>query len=77
MYGNLGYTVYRQVLGYYSGENSEDAYGKSRQWVVMAFIIKSPNLCFPLHGTVDQIPYVTMSATNQCTIRHAESIEEG
>lgn len=28
MYSNLGYTVYRQVLGYYSGENTEDAYGK-------------------------------------------------
>jgi N-terminal acetyltransferase B complex catalytic subunit len=26
MYGNLGYTIYRRVLGYYSGE--EDAYGK-------------------------------------------------
>lgn len=30
MYCNLGYTVYRQVLGYYSGENTEDAYGKSK-----------------------------------------------
>ena len=28
MYHNLGYIVYRQVLGYYSGE--EDAYGKIR-----------------------------------------------
>jgi N-terminal acetyltransferase B complex catalytic subunit len=26
MYTNLGYTIYRQVLGYYSGE--EDAYGE-------------------------------------------------
>lgn len=27
MYHNLGYVIYRQVLGYYSGE--EDAYGTS------------------------------------------------
>lgn len=27
MYSNMGYTIYRQVLGYYSGENTEDAYG--------------------------------------------------
>lgn len=40
MYTNLGYTVYRQVLGYYSGENSEDAYGKSER-VVMTCIRKS------------------------------------
>lgn len=39
MYGNLGYTVYRQVLGYYSGENSEDAYGESEQLVVLTTII--------------------------------------
>ena len=26
MYKNLGYTIYRRVLGYYSGE--EDAFGK-------------------------------------------------
>ena len=29
MYKKLGYTVYRQVLGYYSGE--EDAYGNQRE----------------------------------------------
>jgi N-terminal acetyltransferase B complex catalytic subunit len=28
MYTNLGYVIYRQVLGYYSGTLSEDAYGK-------------------------------------------------
>lgn len=27
MYHNLGYIIYRQVLGYYSGDDSEDAYG--------------------------------------------------
>lgn len=27
LYHNLGYVIYRQVLGYYSGE--EDAYGTS------------------------------------------------
>ncbi len=29
MYNNLGYTVYRKVLEYYSGEVDEDAYGKN------------------------------------------------
>ena len=43
MYGNLGYTVYRQVLGYYSGENSEDAYGKSEQLDLITSIQKSPH----------------------------------
>ena len=28
MYKQLGYTVYRQVLGYYSGDPDEDAYGR-------------------------------------------------
>jgi len=27
MYTKFGYTVYRRVLGYYSGPNSEDAFG--------------------------------------------------
>ena len=27
MYGKLGYTVYRRVLDYYSGERDEDAFG--------------------------------------------------
>ena len=27
MYKKFGYSVYRQVLGYYSGPNPEDAYG--------------------------------------------------
>jgi len=26
MYKNFGYTVYRQVIGYYSGPSGEDAY---------------------------------------------------
>ena len=26
MYKKFGYSVYRQVVGYYSGPNSEDAY---------------------------------------------------
>lgn len=28
MYKKLGYSVYRQVLEYYTGETDEDAYGK-------------------------------------------------
>lgn len=28
MYKSLGYTVYRTVLEYYSGDPDEDAYGK-------------------------------------------------
>jgi N-terminal acetyltransferase B complex catalytic subunit len=28
MYNKLGYTVYRTVLEYYSGEVDEDAYGE-------------------------------------------------
>ena len=28
MYKRLGYSVYRTVLEYYSGETDEDAYGK-------------------------------------------------
>jgi hypothetical protein len=33
MYTNLGYVIYRQVLGYYSGAlNTEDAYGKIYLW---------------------------------------------
>lgn len=27
MYTKFGYTVYRRVLGYYSGPNEEDAFG--------------------------------------------------
>lgn len=33
MYKKFGYTVYRQVLGYYSSE--EDAYGKFLGWILM------------------------------------------
>jgi N-terminal acetyltransferase B complex catalytic subunit len=28
MYTKLGYTVYRRVLDYYTGENDEDAFGE-------------------------------------------------
>jgi hypothetical protein len=28
MYTKCGYTVYRRVLDYYTGENDEDAYGE-------------------------------------------------
>lgn len=28
MYTNLGYVIYRTILGYYTGENEEDAYGE-------------------------------------------------
>ena len=38
MYSNLGYTVYRQVLGYYSGENNEDAYGKIQSAKFVLFL---------------------------------------
>ena len=36
MYHRLGYTVYRQVLEYYSGDTDEDAYGKLYQflWII-------------------------------------------
>ena len=27
MYNKFGYTVFRRVLDYYTGENDEDAYG--------------------------------------------------
>jgi ribosomal protein S18 acetylase RimI-like enzyme len=30
MYTKCGYTVFRRVLDYYSGENDEDAYGKQK-----------------------------------------------
>lgn len=33
MYKNLGYTIYRRVLGYYSGE--EDAFGTSIQLLIL------------------------------------------
>ncbi len=29
MYTKFGYTVYRRVLDYYTGENDEDAFGKN------------------------------------------------
>lgn len=29
MYTNLGYIIYRTILEYYSGDQDEDAYGKS------------------------------------------------
>ena len=29
MYESFGYTIYRRVLDYYSGPDSEDAYGNS------------------------------------------------
>ena len=29
LYKALGYVVYRQVIGYYTGKNGEDAFGKS------------------------------------------------
>ena len=34
MYHRLGYSVYRTVLEYYSGDQDEDAYGKAhtRHW---------------------------------------------
>ncbi|KAJ1547896.1 Serine/threonine-protein kinase ulk2, partial [Cladochytrium tenue] len=28
MYGKFGYTVYRRVLGYYTGSSTEDAFGE-------------------------------------------------
>jgi N-terminal acetyltransferase B complex catalytic subunit len=31
MYSKFGYTVYRRVLGYYSGSNNEDAFGGCRR----------------------------------------------
>ena len=32
MYHNLGYSVYRKVLEYYSGEVDEDAFGNILHW---------------------------------------------
>lgn len=29
MYNRLGYVIYRRVLGYYSGDPDEDAFGES------------------------------------------------
>ena len=31
MYKKFGYSVYRQVIGYYSGPNPEDAYGEGNR----------------------------------------------
>jgi N-terminal acetyltransferase B complex catalytic subunit len=31
MYEKFGYTVYRRVLDYYTGENDEDAFGINTQ----------------------------------------------
>ena len=33
MYNSLGYSVYRRVLEYYSGDPDEDAFGKARFFV--------------------------------------------
>lgn len=38
MYQKLGYTIYRTVLQYYSGDPDEDAYGKKSD--LKAFLIK-------------------------------------
>ncbi len=37
MYSKFGYTVYRRVLDYYTGENDEDAFGKIFLSVFMYF----------------------------------------
>ena len=34
MYEHLGYTVYRRVLEYYSGEPDEDAFGQWCYWIL-------------------------------------------
>ena len=44
MYHRLGYTVYRQVLEYYSGEIDEDAYGMISGFYFTAFIIMSKEI---------------------------------
>ena len=35
MYHRLGYTVYRQVLEYYSGDTDEDAYGMYSSFMIL------------------------------------------
>ena len=45
MYNNLGYTIYRQVLGYYSGENTEDAYGTFVAPLAVSFILLIALFC--------------------------------
>ena len=37
MYKKLGYSVYRQVLEYYTGDPDEDAYGKSSISMIIKF----------------------------------------
>lgn len=45
MYKSLGYTVYRTVLEYYSGDPDEDAYG----------IILNTNNNFSIHSEIDYL----------------------
>lgn len=37
MYTKLGYSVYRRVIEYYSGERDEDAFGKEKSIEVEMF----------------------------------------
>lgn len=45
MYSTLGYSVYRRVIGYYSGDNPEDALGKIKTRILFLFcLIRKQNV---------------------------------
>ena len=38
MYEHFGYSVYRRVIGYYSGDPPEDALGEAGRWLLLRWI---------------------------------------
>ena len=62
MYNKLGYTVYRRVLEYYSGDVDEDAFGKYHYiYLLMARSKMSPVVREPVFRVI----FRTRSDTNQ------------
>ena len=56
MYNKLGYTVYRRVLEYYSGDVDEDAFGKYH-YMLMARSNMSPVVTEPVFGVSDKVQH--------------------
>ena len=44
MYNKLGYSVYRRVIEYYSGEVDEDAFGKIISYYLCVFVYNIGNV---------------------------------